>query len=177
MKKYKKWWSKSSFLIIEMSSSLRFAFFSSECSSRHDLGGKRWKLSTLKNIRLLLQPFYFSSVFCGFRIFSGSVSDQGRSSSRKLLFLSSICFGISVSRYSKYLHIPQELRIRSRGTERCSASNWAKLSRFISYHYLFCDPCQEIQDDMPWRSFGLSRHPHRWNPQKADTIRILESVR
>ena len=63
---------------------------------------KRWKLSTLKNIRLLLQPCYFSSVFCGFRIFSGSVSDQGRSSSRKLLFLSSICFGISVSRYSKY---------------------------------------------------------------------------
>lgn len=75
------------------------------------------------------------------------------------------------------VHIPQELRIRSRGTERHSASNCAKLNRLISYHRLLCDPCQEIQDDMPWMSFGLSRHLRRWNPQKADTIRILESVR
>lgn len=75
------------------------------------------------------------------------------------------------------MQIPQELRIRSRGTERHSASNCAKLNRLISYHRLLCDPCQEIQDDMPWMSFGLSRHLRRWNPQKADTIRILESVR
>ena len=31
---------------------------------------------------------------------------------------------------------------------------------------------QELQDDMPWMSFGLSRHLHRWNLQKVDTIRI-----
>ena len=79
--------------------------------------------------------------------------------------------------FFKIVHIPQELRIRSRGTERHSALNRAKLSTFISYHYLLCDPCQEIQDDMPWMSFGLSRHLRRWNPQKADTIQILESVR
>lgn len=79
--------------------------------------------------------------------------------------------------FFKIVHIPQELRIRSRGTERHSASNCAKLNRLISYHRLLCDPCQEIQDDMPWMSFGLSRHLRRWNPQKADTIRILESVR
>ena len=83
----------------------------------------------------------------------------------------------SVGVYGKKLHIPQELRIRSRGTERHSALNRAKLSTFISYHYLLCDPCQEIQDDMPWMSFGLSKHLHRWNLQKVDTIRILESVR
>lgn len=43
--------------------------------------------------------------------------------------------------------------------------NCAKLNRLISYHRLLCDPCQEIQDDMPWMSFGLSRHLHRWNLQ------------
>lgn len=86
----------------------------------------------------------------------------------------SVC---SNSRSSIIMHIPQELRIRSGGTERHSASSWAKLSRLISYYWLLCDPCLEIQGDMPWMSFGLDRHRRRWNPQKADTIRILESVR
>ena len=62
---------------------------------------KRQNPSTLTNMWLLSQPHYLSSDFTGFRMCSGRVSDHGRSSARKSLLLSSVCFGSSVSRYSK----------------------------------------------------------------------------
>ena len=43
-----------------------------------------------------MRPFYLSSVFVGFLIYFGNVSDHGRSDAKKSRFISSACLGSSV---------------------------------------------------------------------------------
>ena len=68
---------------------------------------KRWIVRTYTKqeqtcmIKTDLLLSYFTSSLSGFRQFAGRSGDQGSRSSRKPLSVSSRCFGISASRYSK----------------------------------------------------------------------------
>ncbi len=71
------------------------------------VNSKRWIVRTYTKqeqtcmIKTDLLLSYFTSSLSGFRQFAGRSGDQGSRSSRKPLSVSSRCFGISASRYSK----------------------------------------------------------------------------
>jgi len=85
----------------------RVCYMCPKCNQIYFFNSKRWIVRTYTKqeqtcmIKTDLLLSYFTSSLSGFRQFAGRSGDQGSRSSRKPLSVSSRCFGISASRYSK----------------------------------------------------------------------------
>ena len=84
-----------------------YYYLSTDATYIRQIDCKRWIVRTYTKqeqtcmIKTDLLLSYFTSSLSGFRQFAGRSGDQGSRSSRKPLSVSSRCFGISASRYSK----------------------------------------------------------------------------